>query len=70
MPETSAKFLFRVFQLCFIFLLPNPVVDGGGGEVWLQNSLGNCGAGSKAFTFGPGPLSASKGDEKGLCACV
>lgn len=67
MPEISAKFLFRVFQLCFIFLLPRQGVDRG---IWLQNNLGNHRAGSKAFAFGPGPLNTSKGDEKGLCACV
>lgn len=59
------NFFFRVFQLCFIFLLPCQVVDG---EVWLQNSLDNHGAGSKALAFALDPLNTSEGAEKGLCA--
>lgn len=59
------NFFFRVFQLCFIFLLPCQVVDSG---VWLQNSLGNYGVGSKALVFALDPLNASEGAEKGLCA--
>ena len=73
-PEQSPKcqkhwqiFFLGCSSFALSFFCPAWGWMGGTG---LQNSLGDCEAGSKAFAFGLGWINASKGDEKGLCACV
>lgn len=62
--QSSSPKCQKYLQNFFLALLSIFPAQGGWG-IWLQTSLGNRRAGSKAITFALGSLKASKGDEKG-----